>query len=209
MLSPTSQIDNIRRLALPIPSTMAAGAATTRIEPLRSGNYPTWKAQVDLLLHQHGLEEAVNSSISRWSIVESSVKGLSECRMASFLIRGLVSPTLLKYLSPRDAEDAAGLLRELERISTAFRLMQLPPELRERIYRAVFPADTTVIIKPHTKASQPFPAITRVSRLMRKEVLPIFYASVRFKFEFPLPTSSNTSLVSGIDRWGHKLEWTV
>jgi hypothetical protein len=180
---------------------MATGGTTTKIELLRSGNFPTWRAQVDVLLHQHGLKEAANSSVSRWSVAELLTKGMSECRMASVLIRGLVSPALLKYLSLKDVDDPASLLRELERISGPFRFMDLPPELRERIYRAVVPADTTILVKPHAKKSQPFPAITRVSQLIRKEVLPIFYASVTFKFDFTGSRTPDRSVVSGIDRW--------
>jgi hypothetical protein len=96
---------------------MAAAGATTRIEPLLFGNYPTWKAQVDVIFHRHGLREATNSSVSQWSVAESPSKGMSECRMVSVLIRALVSPTLLKHLSLRDVDDPASLLRELERIS--------------------------------------------------------------------------------------------
>lgn len=66
-----------------------------------------------------------------------------------------------------------------------FRLLELPPELWSRICRfaildqpmviikgAAYPADVTQQVRQ--------PSLTRVCRLLRKETLPVFYASVAF-----------------------------
>ncbi|KAK5707240.1 hypothetical protein LTR17_020873 [Elasticomyces elasticus] len=70
---------------------------------------------------------------------------------------------------------------------TPFPFMELPPELRNRVYELCIPSDQTSVLRSYcghrTGIDKPTePHITKVSRAVRTEVLGMFYASNNFEF---------------------------
>ncbi|GAB7359559.1 hypothetical protein MBLNU230_g6747t1 [Neophaeotheca triangularis] len=64
-----------------------------------------------------------------------------------------------------------------------FRLMELPAELRNRIWTFVVVKPATFVY-PHVKTDQEQPDLAQVSRQVRSEVLPIFYGHNIFALSF-------------------------
>jgi hypothetical protein len=81
-------------------------------------------------------------------------------------------------------EDLIKLLEEEDTRATFKRFAELPPELREHIYKLHF-ATYPVLETPVE------PPITKASRLVRQEALPVFYQICRFHIEFEPYTSDS------------------
>lgn len=75
---------------------------------------------------------------------------------------------------------------------TFSRFLDLPPEIRERIYELRYLDDIRLLDIPSYNISEiKEPSLTRVSKLVRKEALPIFYSTYCFAMSI-LPTSGVT-----------------
>ncbi|KXT03016.1 hypothetical protein AC578_683 [Pseudocercospora eumusae] len=70
--------------------------------------------------------------------------------------------------------------REAAAMSKSFRLMGLPPELRNRIYAFAFQNEKK-FGKRRSLALVATPNITRVSKKVREETLPLFFATTSFR----------------------------
>ncbi|KAF2169251.1 hypothetical protein M409DRAFT_20474 [Zasmidium cellare ATCC 36951] len=65
--------------------------------------------------------------------------------------------------------------------TSAFRLMDLPPEIRNRIFSYALPGKGNNTLNRNV-ANFRFPALSRVSREVRRQTLPIFFAEFDFVF---------------------------
>ena len=75
-------------------------------------------------------------------------------------------------------------MQRLQDMTTQFRFLDLPAELRNRIYSLVLTDCDRVTITPETKRTTGYPAITKISRQVRNEVLSVFYSSATFELVF-------------------------
>ncbi|KAI6884005.1 hypothetical protein KC359_g5310 [Hortaea werneckii] len=69
-----------------------------------------------------------------------------------------------------------------EETKETFRFMDLPKELRARIYRSVI-VESRVFVRPDSMMGREQPDLAMVSRQLRNEVLPIFYAENVFAID--------------------------
>ena len=82
----------------------------------------------------------------------------------------------------------------------------LPAELRNRIYSYVLGPSQHIIVSPPEKKISQYPAITRISRQIRQEVLPIFYALSTVEFKFTsVPTHINAEVAKAARHWLKKV----
>lgn len=88
--------------------------------------------------------------------------------------------------------------------STGSRLMTLPLEVRQRIWRLVV-VETQFFVYPAVSAEQPDLAMT--SRQIRSEVLPLYYGENTFAVEIPVETARN--LASGRVSLEPVRKWTA
>lgn len=73
------------------------------------------------------------------------------------------------------------LLILLRRLGQPFRLLDLPPELRVRIYSFAIPKDHVIEIAPMRKTLTGYQPIIAASRQLRAEVLPVLYSRASLK----------------------------
>ncbi|KAF7197818.1 hypothetical protein HII31_00907 [Pseudocercospora fuligena] len=78
--------------------------------------------------------------------------------------------------------EAKSAAREIAAKSKAFRFMDLPAELRNRIYAFTFQNEKN-FGEQRSLALLATPAITRVSKQIRQETLPLFFATTSFRLD--------------------------
>lgn len=93
----------------------------------------------------------------------------------------MVRPELLRGVPSSERANAALITKRLEAISLGFRFLDLPAELRSKVYGFYLAKHSLVVIRPDHKKTAGYPAITKVSQQIRSEVLPLFYASTIFE----------------------------
>lgn len=147
---------------------------------LNSTNFFPWKARIDNALCALGLptidaEKPQATSTQEW-------KALSE--LAARTIHNFVPANVLKQAAVGNYYDHAKLVKDLQGLTQRFRFMDLPPELRNRIYAYTIPMNTWVIVGPVRRASTGLPSITSVSRQVREESLPLAYHRGIFMLDF-------------------------
>lgn len=91
-------------------------------------------------------------------------------------------PAASPKVSTAEHSDAHLLPRRLAKADEPFRFLVLPAELRKNIFEWHFKLQQEG--RDRTPLYRRQPAITRVSRDMRKESLPIYYATTRFQLTF-------------------------
>ncbi|KAK6003626.1 hypothetical protein QM012_009397 [Aureobasidium pullulans] len=81
----------------------------------------------------------------------------------------------------------AGLTKILQQSDPPrpFCLMNLPTEVRLRIYAMAFDGARTGDLDVSRRADVAEPALLRTSRLVREEATPVFYGTAYFRFQFP------------------------
>lgn len=178
-LSTRDAIGQSRQPRLRISSTMN----TTHLPGgtlLDSTNFIPWKARVDNALCALGLstvdaQKPSNTWAEEW-------QALSE--LAARTIHDLVPASLLKQIVTGNYYDHAKLGKDLEGLTLRFRFLDLPPELRNRVYEYVIPIETVVRHGPVQDVDKGFPSITSVSRQIREESLPLAYHRCAFFLDF-------------------------
>lgn len=89
-------------------------------------------------------------------------------------------------------------MQRLEKIATQFRFLDLPPEIRHRIYKLALPI---TIVAPLRKQKQAkYPILTRISPGIRTEILPLFHSATTFKLNYTT-TQNTTDVAKTAQKW--------
>lgn len=128
-------------------------------------------------LRQHGYK--VPSSANKKTLVESNAR----CQQGFLSYHGCQPKELMVFCAQRHIEIPDGRKAKKAQLVHALqaadekkdfpRFMELPPELRVQIYTDYFSSLGSLDQPVH-------PPISKVSRLLRQESLPLFYAKSRF-----------------------------
>ena len=169
---------------------------------LHGGNFQAWKERITAMLQIHGVEHLIVEQHDRYPSENTETDWVEKFRNVASFIRLLVNPELLQRVPKDEQADARRLMQQLERIACHFRFLDLPAEVRNRIYGYILTSNNKITIIPRTKTITGYPAITKVSRLTRGEVLPLFYASTIVELSFVILGSLETPAVAKtIRKW--------
>ena len=158
-------------------------------------NFNEWKERVISILQIQGLEGYLLEGGHSGNSQHEGKKCSDGCDLATVIIIALVNPEIIDRISASERSRPWLLMQRLEIVTSQFRFLDLPAELRNRIYNLVFTGCDRVTITPATKHTTGYPAITKISRQIRSEVLPIFYCSTTFELLFR-STSSVIAIVA-------------
>ena len=153
---------------------------------LHGKNFVSWKARVEATLRLHQLP-SLNSRPPSHSSAAEQTAWASYSKIAVDLICSLVDAKLLAQLATKDTMNHIVLVQALETLTLWFDFMELPPELRNRIYCELIPKGVGIVAKPRQKYITEYPAITRVSRQVRAETLPLLYSRAIFHLDLLVP----------------------
>ena len=141
-------------------------------------DFEAWRASLTKLLLLHGLSSLLQHDRELRQRVTCG-----EFQFAHHIIRAQVEPRLYSRLPPTAQVIPYDTVEALRGLAKAFRFMDLPPELRVLVYTKLLPdSDVTAIDVKHQYAMR-YPAITTVTREIRKEFMPIFYSHCVFSFK--------------------------
>ncbi|KAK5708734.1 hypothetical protein LTR17_020444 [Elasticomyces elasticus] len=148
---------------------------------LYEGNFETWHEQTVCILDIRGLPYGFINSITRLISYPNT-----ERLQAAILIMSRISPGLEKRIPATARDDPASLLSCLRALAKPFRLNDMPPEIRARIYHLHFKQAGRYSVSSATspRVSHESPALLLVSRAIRSEALSVFYRSSEFEFAF-------------------------
>ena len=153
---------------------------------LNGTNFLEWQLQLHDALKREALEFfTITATGARQlcspSAVLSSAATSWRSLKASLIINNRVSPYLLLRVPSDDHLDAAKLLDNLETLCGPFRLLDLPLELRQRIYTEMFPEmdpcgerDLLRLDEEGYASAEPLPALSQVSRQLHHEFLELY-----------------------------------
>lgn len=175
---------------------------------LYGANFAEWKASTTAILQVQGfgacmeqphLGEPNSTDMFLWDEPLSywDMFPQTDARKAATFIAMLTHPTIMQRVPSSARFDAWLLMRHLERISTQFRFLDLPAELRNRIYKLTFSQEFVVQTKC-AATTKNCPAIAEVSRQIRHEALPLFYSTTTFIFN---DRPSRSKLVRSVESW--------
>lgn len=163
---------------------MASSNDLTDSTVLYGANYDEWKKRMMATLRLHGLAGSVlvNARAPISSATDDNAKKLA----ATFICLN-VSPAILERVPVSEFTNPKLLLSRLETMTSYFRFFDLPPELRNRIYGFALSGCDRYVLKLSPGSTAPrtgYPAITKASRQIRAEILPLFYSATHFKLFF-------------------------
>ncbi|KAK5740229.1 hypothetical protein LTR17_004730 [Elasticomyces elasticus] len=119
---------------------MAASGDLTKSGLLYEGNYTEWRDRIDSLLKVYGMDiDKISQPAHR------DRRTLVERQKAAKLISDQVSPALLGRIAATEARDPETLLLSVQAVAKPFRLSNLPPELRIRVYGYYFGSGSSYI----------------------------------------------------------------
>ena len=172
---------------------MASSNDVERSGSLYGPNFVEWKERMMAILRLQDLD---------LHIIEGDGQSRRSGSIAYF-IRMHVNPEIVKRVPIHELSNARLLMQRLESISTSFRFLDLPAELRNEIYKFVLGdcdrhklRDQRTV--PQPKVSFGYPPITKISRQIRAEALPIFYASSVFIFD---SDKTGMQVATTLQRW--------
>ncbi|KAK4499488.1 hypothetical protein PRZ48_010003 [Zasmidium cellare] len=153
------------------------------------GNYEQWWKQMRAVLADKQLHWVCEQG--HWSR-NLSQSEREESAQASTTICNEVESRLLLRTPAEDLLEAPRLLNRLRELCKPFRLLDLPPELRTRIYDMdvgslpTYDIDYSILraFEVAPRACE-LPALSRVCRQVRAESLGLFISSTNFRMELP------------------------
>ncbi|KAK5732922.1 hypothetical protein LTS12_027045 [Elasticomyces elasticus] len=173
---------------------MGTSGKLTRSGLLYEGNFTEWRDRIANLLDIHGVDsDAIPCPVYRdWN-------GLAKRQDTVELIATQVSPALLSRIPTTNLQCPTRLLSSVQDMAKPFRLNDLPPELRSRVFGFYFEVPTISSIRdgswmtykinshevPDHWSNHTVSDLLLVSRLMTTEALPIFYKSSWIAFDAP------------------------
>ncbi|KAK4960078.1 hypothetical protein LTR10_002969 [Elasticomyces elasticus] len=158
---------------------MATLGKLTRSGMLYEGNYDEWEGRMQGTLEMHNIAVCFNDEDGLY-ICREELTAADEPK-ATTLITNLVSEGILGRISDSGKDNPENLLDSLRDLAKPFRLNDLPPELRERIYSFHF-AEEQVYLFSSRKTYHTLPSLLLVSCVSRLQALPIFYRDSKFLF---------------------------
>ncbi|EME83889.1 uncharacterized protein MYCFIDRAFT_195093 [Pseudocercospora fijiensis CIRAD86] len=158
----------------------------------RLASYQKWtKATLLGALQSSGI--VVSRSLTRHALIgikhrlDRAMVYYGDQRISTDELRKFVRDRGLSLPTPATRKALVNVLVAADETRTFDRFQDLPPELREDIYKLYFDAFPEKLICPTQ------PPLTRTNRLIREEALPIFYKSIRFQLAFFYGQSQSTS----------------
>jgi hypothetical protein len=186
---------------------------------LYEGNFDEWLLRMRATLAQRFAGDVTiqGPRFSHLKIVSNSSKWNNEL-VAIFILWGHTS-SYIKLRIPEDqCQHPTILLRALSRVATPFRFMDLPPELRNRVYSmAASSGSSTVSLTPGYARQGSGRANDRrsllcVDRQVRAEFLPVYYNDRCFEISWQRSSSwwclqqgFGTEVVQSINDWASVL----
>ena len=201
---------------------MAIGDLTTS-GILYEGSFAEWKSCIDAVLRLSRNDVFVNCEpYGTFNIFSTAEEAAANSKQVASLIQGYVSPESLERVPDSERSNGFYLMRCLKKHARPFRFLDLPPELRNRVYELVLPPTDTVhesrrryyevfwgisgapnktLLFPD--AVDRYPPLTQTSRQLRAETLPSFYANAEMRLDFyPLDGETGDDRVSEqVQRW--------
>jgi hypothetical protein len=151
---------------------------------LYATNFNEWKEGVISILQIHGLESRLLEGGDGGNSQDGGKKCNGGSDLATVIIIALVNPEIIDRIPTSERSRPWLLIQRLQSMTTQFRFLDLPAELRNRIYSLVLTGCDRVTITSETKHTTEYPSITKISRQIRSEVLPVFYSSTTCELSF-------------------------
>lgn len=174
---------------------------------LYGSNFHDWKLSIDAKLRMHGLELFATQARSPYNEEYSKAAWAEKSAEAANIIRVEVIPALLRRIPTGELKDAKRLMTRLEAIAIRFRFLDLPAELRNRVYEHLIDAEGSKKIYPREAQQEHYAPITQTSAQLRKESLPIMFARTTFHFSFlksPSSLEPEISVSQALRAWSIK-----
>ncbi|KAK3641785.1 hypothetical protein LTR56_011112 [Elasticomyces elasticus] len=186
---------------------MAALGRLTRSAMLYEGNWVEWD---DRVFNQMEMSKA--GSGKEFRVPGSDPWGLERMGLRDPMANSIckqVSPAMLERVPQKDRGHLERLLRNLKALARPFRLNDLPPELRARIFQFHFGLVKRYIIhgsgiKDETRQSRS--NLLLVSKATMIQALPLFLGAAEICFYDPtyaICPSVNTTVEAFIHSWVH------
>ena len=143
-------------------------------------NFSEWREWTTALLRVQELAHYIDqtSESSKQSPAVATTK--ENLNMVTSYITMTVKPEIFQRVPQDERSNPALLMRCLEILCSQFRFMDLPPELRNMIYKHTVAGNERVTIQPNSEKITGYPAIVQVSSQIRSEALPVFYSTADF-----------------------------
>ncbi|KAK4552092.1 hypothetical protein LTR86_010628 [Recurvomyces mirabilis] len=148
---------------------------------LYEGNHAEWRPHIETVLRAHGYAILEENASSPFELL-----GHENCLPAVQIVSVHVSPALRARVPSADRRDAARLLAQLERFAAPFRFLDLPAELRVRIYDlhcSSLGGDHSISGPAEYRA--PLPSLLQVCRIVRMESIPVFWNQTTVSIQDP------------------------
>lgn len=207
-----SPASNAAELACSRSKSGADGTAEALDDLVASGllygsNYPAWKTMMDAKLRMHDLDIFVKEDRSPRNERFSEAEWARKSHTAANIICIEIAPDLLVRVPENEIKDPKRLMSRLRELTTRFRFLDLPVELRNRIYECIIDSEHNQKFRPKQATQSQYPAITKASMQLRQESLPIMYSRTTFWFNFTdecVSRPTELTVSAAIEWWAKK-----
>lgn len=170
------------------------------------GDFIDWKQRLTALLRSHQLDHCLQASLKE---AQENLSCQARDAAALSMMKTFVDPTVLQHMPLQQHGGACALLRALQDCSKPFPFLDLPPEVRNRIYEYLLPAGKEITVYGKSidrRAKQPSSprsswVIVGVCRLIRKEGIGLFYSRYHFILRGPVGIPDGGSVALIANRW--------
>ena len=157
---------------------------------LYDGGFDSWNERLTALLSRHYLDQYI---YIQNDAAKLSAHAKAEAAAALCMATTLIDSRVLQRVPANAKASLPDLMDWLRMRTRPFRFLDLPPELRNKIYGEVIPCNTPVIVRVRLVKQVPSSreptvplrltrlAITQVARQIRKESSPLFYSRSIFE----------------------------